>query len=1463
MISRNLGWLVMALLFVSCGACFAAPHHGEVYDLKQPDGSRVPAKVWGDEFYQRVESLDGYTLVRDETTGWICYAEVSADGSDFVSTGVVYEVETDTAGNNKKVKNVGKRLPRQKHLKLKKGAVLKKAKERRKELLGEKADEYFNFGLAEDGYSTDEAAAMATAPAPLTGSVVGLTVLIDFPDDRGTIAVSEVEDYCNQIGYSGYNNNGSIRDYFYDVSNGNLEYTNQVVGYYTANYNKSYYDDCDNGKARELIGEALNWLESQNFDFTTLSRDGSNRIIALNFFYAGNRGCGWAKGLWPHKGWYDSYVGSQGVRTGDYQITDMRSSLVIGTFCHENGHMTCDWPDLYDYGYESSGTGGYCLMSSGHGTNPQVPNPYFRDLRGWENIVDITDDMPGTVRTHTANSHTTFRYSHPTNYKEFFLVESRRRVGRHTGIPDEGMLIWHVDADGSNNNEQMTEASHYKVSVEQADGRFDLENGTNSGGSGDLFHANYRDVFNDNTLPDARWWDGSESGLGIRDIGPVGNTMDFTVDNVTTTLFVSPGEELAYDHVWSLPLPSTTKTFELANTTNATLNWTADENADWFDLSPSSGTLAAGASTTVSVVLNGAAALLGPAEHAEPVAFTDTTNDVSLGRDVVLNVIPKGLHAYWQFDQTTGYTASDATGNGFDGSLENMSFSGGTTAGKFGQALSFDGIDDFITVSELGLNTNNITIAGWLNAAAIQTEYAGIFSNRVDGAANFNFKKSNKLGYHWNNGHWTWSTDFSVPTNEWVFVAMVLEPDKVTMYMDDGTLRSDSWNAVHSPESFAGYSVIGRDAGYSSRSYQGAIDDLRIYNYALSSSEIALLPQGGPAECPKPANGETGIAPQPLSWIGGPVADRYLVYLGTNQSAVADATPSSPEYQGQTSETQWEFDWNSNSTYFWRVDTITDSGSTIAGAVWQFETGDGTGMITREVWNSITGINISDLTSDSRYPDQPDETGVLMSFETPVDIADDYGTRVHGFLKPKVTGTYKFWIAGDDWCELWLSSGFDPADASMIAQVPGWTGQKVWDEYPEQASGTISLVAGEMYYIKALHKESGGGDHLAVAWQGPDIVQQVIPGEFLMPYYEGYNGEPVFNNANITGAEAIERQPYSGSLVGTASDPEGDSILYSKAAGPDWLMIAGDGGMMGTPADADVGANIFTVRVTDQYGGYDEATLTIQVNERYTGELGMTDLIGFASHWLELTPTGDPADLNDDGAADFTDYAGLLRDWLETVYVPDMLDYWPIETDASNYVSPHAGRLYGDAAINTADAAPGSTACVQLDGDGDYVEISGYYGITGTASRTVTAWIKTNYQAGDAVTGEIVTWGRPDQTGKRWTMRLTADGALRQEVKYGYINGTTNIADNTWHHVAVVLEDDGSPDISEALLYVDGQLEPVGGFGPRAVDTGMLSPVRLGVCLEVAGPRFFKGLIDEVRIYDRALTADEISRLAQ
>ncbi|MHC4736862.1 MAG: PA14 domain-containing protein, partial [Planctomycetota bacterium] len=127
------------------------------------------------------------------------------------------------------------------------------------------------------------------------------------------------------------------------------------------------------------------------------------------------------------------------------------------------------------------------------------------------------------------------------------------------------------------------------------------------------------------------------------------------------------------------------------------------------------------------------------------------------------------------------------------------------------------------------------------------------------------------------------------------------------------------------------------------------------------------------------------------------------------------------------------------------------------------------GTITREVWTDIGGNNyVTDLTGHPLFPDSPNIREEITSFEGPIDWAHNYGTRIHGFLTPSETGSYTFWIASDDYSELWLSSNSDPANQIKIAEVIGHTNPRQWGKYSGQQSSPVTLTAGQAYYIKAL-----------------------------------------------------------------------------------------------------------------------------------------------------------------------------------------------------------------------------------------------------------------------------------------------------------------------------------------------------------------------------------------------------------
>jgi len=159
----------------------------------------------------------------------------------------------------------------------------------------------------------------------------------------------------------------------------------------------------------------------------------------------------------------------------------------------------------------------------------------------------------------------------------------------------------------------------------------------------------------------------------------------------------------------------------------------------------------------------------------------------------------------------------------------------------------------------------------------------------------------------------------------------------------------------------------------------------------------------------------------------------------------------------------------------------------------------GAGAVLSEWWTGIPGDDVNSLTSDVNYPDNSTGRELLVALEGPVNWADNYGTRIRGYLNPIANGNYTFWIASDANSELWLSTDSNSANAVLIAYVSGFTGSREWNKYASQQSALIPLVSSQKYYIEALHKAGTGNDNIAVAWQGPGITQQVIDGLFLSP----------------------------------------------------------------------------------------------------------------------------------------------------------------------------------------------------------------------------------------------------------------------------------------------------------------------------------------------------------------------------
>lgn len=145
----------------------------------------------------------------------------------------------------------------------------------------------------------------------------------------------------------------------------------------------------------------------------------------------------------------------------------------------------------------------------------------------------------------------------------------------------------------------------------------------------------------------------------------------------------------------------------------------------------------------------------------------------------------------------------------------------------------------------------------------------------------------------------------------------------------------------------------------------------------------------------------------------------------------------------------------------------------------------GDGFIVRELWTGISGTTADNIPTSTF----PNSTSILTSLEGPTNVGSNYGARIRGYVIPPSSGSYTFYISGDDNCRLLMSTNSSPSNlsSSPIASVPTWTSPKEWGKFPSQSSSPRTLNACEPYYFEVLHKEGGGGDNLAVGWTGPGI----------------------------------------------------------------------------------------------------------------------------------------------------------------------------------------------------------------------------------------------------------------------------------------------------------------------------------------------------------------------------------------
>jgi hypothetical protein len=155
---------------------------------------------------------------------------------------------------------------------------------------------------------------------------------------------------------------------------------------------------------------------------------------------------------------------------------------------------------------------------------------------------------------------------------------------------------------------------------------------------------------------------------------------------------------------------------------------------------------------------------------------------------------------------------------------------------------------------------------------------------------------------------------------------------------------------------------MGNNSEAAGRFFQGAIDDARIYNKALTAEELLVVMRGDPIRAgnPSPANGLPSDVERAstLSWLPGTGVAQHAVYFGTDKAAVADANAADATgiYRGLQAAASYTLPealaWASG-PYYWRVDEQGADGTVVKGSLWSFSVPDYIVVDNFEAYNDL------------------------------------------------------------------------------------------------------------------------------------------------------------------------------------------------------------------------------------------------------------------------------------------------------------------------------------------------------------------------------------------------------------------------------------------------------------------------------------------------------------------------------
>ncbi len=781
--------------------------------------------------------------------------------------------------------------------------------------------------------------------------------------------------------------------------------------------------------------------------------------------------------------------------------------------------------------------------------------------------------------------------------------------------------------------------------------------------------------------------------------------------------------------------------------------------------------------------------------------------------------LTNGLVAYYPFNGD----ANDASGFG-NNPVTNTATLVPDRNGNPNSAYFFNGAQNIVFKNVPLTNVDNWTVAAWLNLSALGQTVEAVtvgYDNGYTGNG-YQLGVSGASAQCLLGGIGGINSAYSFPANEWHHMAIVRTNGVIHIYVDGIITSGSSTNSPIPPTGF----TIGSATGV--RYFQGAIDEVRLYNRALSADEIALFVDGPPK-----------ILQQPTTTT--------LITLSNNCIFTVVATPATATFQ-----------WQKNGINL-------SNGLQISGATTTALTISNVGLADAGSYDLVVSNSYGSLTSSNAMlvvSSSPQISGLVAYYPFNGDAGDASGFGYNGFnhgatLVPdrlgnpnsayffngsqNITFTTNPLTNVDNWTvAAWvnLSSSNQMSEAVTVGYYDGKTGNGyqlgIFGASVQCLLSSIDGITGGMY---------GGYSFMTNEWH---CVAMIRTNGVMYLYMDGVltssTTTPPISPTGFTIGSANGVRYFQGAI---------DEVrLYNRALSADEVVFLADGlpRILQQPSAANIilSSNyVFTVVAGPPGLNYqwqkDGINLSdgLQISGATTSALSISNVTPADGASYDVVITNSYGSVTSSNA--------ILTVLTTNSLADGLVAYYPFNSNA-NDASGFGNDGVNHGAVLVPDHFNNPNSAYLFSGAQNITFTN--VPLTNADNWTMAAWVKPVIPSQNST---IVSVGFDDGTAASNGYELGINSGQYYGCVFGGVSSfystSTFTGTNAWHHVAIIRSN------SVAYIYLDGRI----WFGTSTPSP--LTPTAFYIG-STTGQRYFDGAIDEVRLYNRPLSSDEINFLA-